>query len=378
MKILIDIRSLFSKFHSGIPEYTKNLTKNLIYFDHKNEYLFFANNFSSQEKKIISFIPQEKTINFHIPNKIFNLTAKIFSYPKIDKKINFDILLNPHFNLLPLLNYEKQIITIHDLSFIFFKEFFTFKKNLWHFFQNVKEQCKKSGLILTVSDFTKKTIISTFKINEEKIKKVYPGINNVYRRLDKNNEELKNFALQYKINFPFILNVATIEPRKNHLGLIKAFELLKTKKSFKDHKLILVGNYGWKYKEIKKMIKRNKDIIIFNNFNYKNMLFLYNLAEVFVFPSFFEGFGFPPLEAQKCGLPVIASNRTSLPEILQESAILIDPYKILDLASAIEFTLNNNKIKNELILKGLKNSARFDCGKTTQNILNIFENYGKK
>jgi len=376
MKIVIDTRSLQINFISGIPEYTKNLIENLIEIDKENEYIFFVNHFSKKIKTLPHFILQKQLINFGFSNKLLNFSSKIFNFPKIDFLTKADVFLSPHFNLLAFANPSKHIMTIHDLSFVYFPEFFSLKKNIWHFFQGIKKQLKTAGKIIAVSNFTKQTIIERYKIKEEKIWQVYPGISNLFTSLDKNDENLRKFQIKYKINFPFILNVATLEPRKNHIGLIKAFKLLKTKKTFKNYKLIIVGNFGWNYKEIVKKINENKnDIILLRNVSYKDLLFLYNLADLFVYPSFFEGFGFPPLEAQKCNIPVIASNRTSLPEVLNKSAILIDPYKTFDLTCAMEFVLNNDKIKNKLIEEGKKNSLRFNWQTTAFNTLKIIKTY---
>lgn len=377
MKIVIDIRTLQSNFPSGIPEYTKNLTKQILKTDKTNEYWFFINNFYKNLNDLPDFIPSHRLINFNIPNKILNISSKLFNFPQVDILTKADIFFSPHFNLVALNDPSKHIITIHDLSFIYFPEFFSFRKNVWHFFQGIKKQLKTAGKIIAVSNFTKQTIIDEYKIPEEKIKQIYPGVSEFYRPLPKTNEDLKKFQVKYKINFPFILNVATIEPRKNHLGLIEAFRLLKTKKTFKDYRLIIAGNFGWNYKKIVQKISqnnKNNDIILFRGANYDDLLFLYNLATLFVYPSFFEGFGFPPLEAQRSGLPVVASNRTSLPEILNQSAILIDPYKVYELASAMEFVLNHNQIKIKLIEDGKKNSLRFNWQTTALHTLKTIQN----
>lgn len=378
MTIFFDARPLLSKIKSGIPEYAKNLTKAIIELNQIKNYqlLFFANNYHN--KNISShLISPKQVINFRFSNKLFILSNFLFSLPKIDKMVPADIFYSFHFDILSLSSPQKRILTVHDLSFLYFPEFFNWKINIWHKVQKLKKQLQEAGQIITVSNFTKNTILERYKIDEDRIKVIYPGISSTYFKLNKDDPTLKVFQKTKKIDYPFILNVSTIEPRKNHLGLFEAFRLLKTKKKFKDFKLVIVGEKGWKYKDIIKYVfehRLEKEIIFWGKAKEEELLYLYNLSTVFVFPSFFEGFGFPPLEAQSCGTPVISSSRTSLPEVLGDSAVFVDPYKVYDLENALEEVILNENLREGLIEKGLKNVVKFKWETTAQEVFRVIEN----
>lgn len=378
MKIFFDVRPIFSPITSGIPQYVRHLTKELIKQKKPDyEYLFFVNSFRSYKSEMPELNGFQK-INFGISNRILTLSTFLFSFPKIDKLVKADVFYSFHFDNLSLLNKNSRILTIHDLSFLYFPHFFNLKRNVWHHFQNVEKQIKEAGKIITVSHFSKETILEKFKIKEEKVEVVYPGVSSFFRKINKDDEGLKNFIREKNINYPFILNVSTIEPRKNHLGLIKAFKMLKTKKTFSDLKLIIVGGKGWKYKEIFKYVEKNDlkdDVIFWGEAKNEELLYLYNLASLFVYPSFFEGFGFPPLEAQAIGVPVLSSSRTSLKEVLGDGALFFDPFKIYEIEEALEVGMLNTSLREELIEKGFQNVVKFKWEKTAQNILEIIENF---
>jgi glycosyltransferase involved in cell wall biosynthesis len=379
MKICIDIRSIFSKIKSGVPLYTENLIKELIKINKiqkRNEFLFFINSFKKQN--IPDFLEKEKTVNFYIPNRILNVIGYFFSFPKIDRIIDADIFYSTHMDIFPLADEKKHILNIYDISFLYFPEFFSIKKRIWQKAQKIEKQIKYARKIITPSEFTKKTIIDFYKINENKIEVVYPGISDLYQKIE-NENDLKKFKESFGINFPFILSVGTIEPRKNYPEIIEALKLIKTKKRFSDYKLIIVGAIGWKYKNILKMASQKSvknDIIFWGRGKDEELLYLYNLADLFIYPSFFEGFGFPPLEAQICGTPVIASNRSSLPEVLAKSALLVDPYKVYELADTICEILDNEKIRKNLIASGYQNSSKFKWNEAATKILKIIEENG--
>jgi len=173
-----------------------------------------------------------------------------------------------------------------------------------------------------------------------------------------------------------LLYVGALEPRKNISGIIKAFNLLKQNSAFNDLELFIVGPKGWLYNMIFKEARRSphaSDIRFWGSASLSEILYLYNCASAFVYPSFFEGFGFPPLEAQACSLPVIASNRASLPEILGNSALLIDPWRTDEMVMAIEAVLTDNTLRDLLIERGLQNVKRFDWNKTAEELIDVFK-----
>jgi len=379
MRIFIDIRSLDTKQITGVPEYVRLLIEHLLREAPREQYTFFANSFSHRlEKTDLLQRQRGDWINFGIPNRIFDLTHHFLNFPKIDSLIPADVFYSPQFNILSFKEPSRHILTIHDISFVHYPEFFSRRKRLWHWQQNWRKQMETAGQIITNADYTREDIINTLKLNEKKVKRVYAGINPFYKKLPKDDVGLVRFRNDKGLTRPFLLSVGTLEPRKNIIATIQAFNRLKQSVAFGDLELIIVGSYGWLYDKILNEAKCSpwaNSIRIWGRATPQETLYLYNLASVFVFPSFLEGIGFPPLEAQACGLPVVASNRSSLPEMLGNSALLADPWKIGEIALATEGIMKDFKLRNELIMKGFKNTERFKWQNTAKEMINIFKNH---
>jgi len=189
-------------------------------------------------------------------------------------------------------------------------------------------------------------------------------------RFVRTSAEVRQNKVRPLIPEKFILYFGTIEPRKNLIGLIKAFELLKDKSI----KLVIAGTKGWLYQDIFKIAsqsKRKKDIIFTGFVKEEDKPYLYNLAQSFVYPSFFEGFGFPPLEAMACGIPTIVSANSSLPEVVGDAALMVNPKNIDELAWAMEESLVNNQLRERLIKKGLTQAQKFSWQRCAQQTLKV-------
>ncbi len=375
MKILIDLRCLLNNSFGGIQKYAEEFIKNILDIDKKNEYILFENSLTGSKKHF----KNTKIVNFNIPNKIFDSLAKLGLIGSIDKLVKADLIYSPHFNYLKVSN-AKRIITIHDLSFIHYPSFFNLKQNLWHKFQNIKSQADVSEIVITNSEFTKQDIVNILKIPKEKIKVIYPGISDDLKPISENDPSLISFKQKYKINYPFLLYLGTIEPRKNINSIIKSFNLLKKDNKFSELKLILAGNKGWLYKNIENEAKKSeyrKDIIFWGRVLEEEKIFLYNLCECFIYPSFFEGFGFPPLEAEKCGAPTIVSDRASLKET-NPNAPKINPWKPEELKEAIGNVLEDKNYREELRRLGIQNAKKFSWRLSAIKLIEIFETYGSK
>jgi len=376
MKILIDLRVLARSQFSGITEYTKFLINHLLSSDKKNEYLLFYNGY----KKIPlpdEWInkPQVKIIDSSVPNRLWSFSNKIFGLPKIDKKIKADIFFSPHFNILSLKEPRKRVFTFHDLSFVHYPNFFSNRDNFWHWLQDYRRQAQTAGHLIAVSDFTRQDLIDNLSIPPERITRIYSGINPFYKKLSGEDENLKKFRKIHNLENPFLFYLGVIEPRKNITAIIRAFNILKTEKEFKNLQLVIAGPKGWLYEKIFKEAKNSKfqeEIIFWGPASLGEALYLYNSAEVFVYPSFFEGFGFPPLEAQACGLPVITSTRSSLPEVMGDSALMVDPWRIDDLTLVIKNFLIDQATRRRFQAAGFSNIRRFDWAKTARETIGVF------
>lgn len=366
------------KHYSGVSEYTLNLLREIFKQDKKNKYKLFYNSWHDVSNRIPEFnYPNVKVVATNYSNKILNyILFKFFNWPKIDKKLGrVDLMFMPHFNFIALSDKCKKVITVHDLSFMRHPHYFSVRHNFWQKNINLKKFLPQFDKIITVSDHTRRDVRELCDIEEKNIKTVYSGISKEYTPVDKNNPRLQAVEQKYKLPKNFILYLGNLEPRKNIEGIIQAYELFRKNKGA-SWQLVIAGAKSWKYNNIYELAQASKfrdDILFINYVDAEDKVYLYNLAEIFIFPSFYEGFGFPPLEAAACGAPVIASNTSSLSEILDNAAILVDPYKIDEIAQAMTELIRDEKLREQLSSAGLKKAKQYDWKKTAQEVLEIFE-----
>ncbi len=366
MKIGFDIRCLMNKNYSGVSYYTFNLLKAIFALDKENQYLLFYN--SSKKVDLPEFNqPNVKYVGFHWPNKIFNLALNFFNEPKLDKLIGgVDIFFAPNLHFVAWSENCKKVIAVHDLSFIRFPEFFNFKMRLWHKLILGKNILGQADMITADSENTKNDLIELLKIPVGKIKVVYLGVSDEFRVLAKDDIRLENARKKYNLPEKFILYLGTLEPRKNIESIIEAYNLL----SNCDYDLVIAGGVGWKAKNIFKLAKENPKIKFIGYIEDRPAL--YNLASLFVYPSYYEGFGLPILEAMACGCPVIAGVNSSQGEVVGDAGLLVDPYNINEIKKAMEILLANNELRDDFIKRGLERAHEFTWEKTAKNILRIF------
>ncbi len=386
MKIGVDIRVLMDKYYSGVSQYTANLLSAIFELDKTSDYKLFYNSWNNLDLKLSAWNhDNSKVIGLHIPNKIFNyLFQKILMRPKIDLALGgVDVFWSPHFNFTSLSEKTKKVITVHDLSFLRYPEFFSVRKNFWHKALNIKKTLENSDVIIAVSENTKNDIVELLNIESAKIKVIYSG-NNIPVEADLNitKTDLKikaqaDFINKNNLKGRLILYLGTIEPRKNIAALIEAYNELRIKnESFSDLKLVLAGACGWKNKKIYKKWNESpykQDIIFLGYISQFERDILYRQSLVFVYPSFYEGFGFPPLEAMSQGLPVICSNVSSLPEVVGSAALMINPFKSTEITEALETIINDETFREMLIKKGYERSKLFTWEKTAKEYLEVFK-----
>jgi len=392
MKIGIDIRTLMDNNYSGVSLYTLNLVKEILKQDKENQYILYYNSGKNIDSKLPNLGDNVRVVKTKYPNKVFNyILQNIFKYPKIDKLIakdlekwrdeniitkNIDIFFSPHFNFTALSNDCTKVLTIHDLSFLKYPHFFSTRKNIWHRLLNIKKIIKNTDKIIAISGNTKKDIVNLCNVNQEHIDVIPSGISDNYKIIS-NQDKLSEIKKKYSLPEKFILHIGTIEPRKNIEGIIEAFNKL----TLDEYELVLAGGLGWKNEKIFKAYnnsKKKNKIRFLGYIDENDKSSLYNLASLFIFPSFYEGFGFPPLEAQKCGTPVIAGNISSLPEILNESALLVDPDSISSITTAMKEILMDDNLRKRLVDRGLKNVEQFNWQKTANKYIELFNSLSKK
>jgi glycosyltransferase involved in cell wall biosynthesis len=251
MNIGVDIRVLIDKEYSGVSWYTLDLLTAILTADRENQYFLYYNSFKDLSCRLPEFNQSNiKIFSTEFPNKIFNyFLQKIFHWPKFDKIFGsekIDIFWSPHINFSSFSKNCKKILTIHDISFLLYPEFFSWRKNFWHRFLGLKKLVKDADTIITISENTKRDVVEKFKISGKKVKVVYPGVNGQFNKIS--DSDLRKIKEKYTLPDNFIFNIGSFEPRKNIAGLIRAFDVAADK--LKDYCLVLAGGRGWKNKEI--------------------------------------------------------------------------------------------------------------------------------
>jgi glycosyltransferase involved in cell wall biosynthesis len=379
MNIAIDIRCLMNPNYSGVSQYTYNLLDNIFKIDKQDQYKLFYNSSQDISKNLPKFdYPNVEFYGFKYPNKLLNSAFLLLNYPEIEKMIKgTDLFFIPNLNFCALTEKTPKTLTIHDLSFERYPDFFSHKQRLWHRLLNPQKLAEQSRKIIADSLSTKNDLIDLYNLAPEKIKIIYPGINHeIYKPLEKSLPKFREIKEKYNLPEKFILYLGTVEPRKNIEGIIEAFNLAKTQNpNLADLHLVIAGGTGWKTKRIFKTASNSPFFAQIHFIGYlseSHKRYLYNLAELFIFPSFYEGFGLPVIEAQACGIPVIAGLNSSFPEVLENSAILAKPDNITEISQAINQILTIPELKQSLIQKGLINSQRFSwqtCAEETLKYL---------
>jgi len=272
-------------------------------------------------------------------------------------------------HLLPRFSSVRTVFTLHDLIFLFHPE--THKPlNRWFLTLMMPRFLRAADAVIAVSECTKRDAIRFYSIPEEKITVIYEGVSPRFRPA--NPEAVRAVREKYGLPERFILYVGTIEPRKNLTTLLEAFHhLLATR----DLRLVFVGKKGWLYEGFFRRLRELglEDRVIFTGYvPDEDLPAIYSAADLFVFPSLYEGFGLPVLEAMACGTPVVCSNTSSLPEVAGDAAILVDPTDVRALAGAMERVLTDEHLRAEIYAKGLGRARQFTWAKAAQETLKVY------
>jgi glycosyltransferase involved in cell wall biosynthesis len=272
---------------------------------------------------------------------------------------------------MPFILQSKSIVTIHDLSFKKHPNFFNFKNRLI-FFAFGKLSAEKADSIITISNSSKRDIIDFYHIDVNKIWVTYLAANEDFSNLDKNRFSI--IRKKYKIDSKYVLSIGSFEPKKNLLTLLKAFKKIISENAIEHHLVIVhkdkVGiNKAFRQLKLLGILERIKMIPYVDT---QDLPYLYALADVFVYPSIYEGFGLPVLEAMSSGVPVVCSNTSSLPEVVNDSALTFDPYDIKGLSKAILAIIKDPILRQRMIQKGTIRASQFSWDRTAAQTLMIY------
>ncbi len=362
MKIGIDIRETVNE-KAGKGYYAFHITRTLLSLDKENEYFLYTETKSDTFKNTANCTIKE------IDSKGFFWHKKVLADAYKEK---LDIFFSPTSYIIPAIHNPskiKVIMTIHDLiAFLYPKNHN--KKAVIIEKLALGRALKKVKKVLSVSENTKKDIIKNFGVKENLIEIIHNAASDSFGIIEK--DECEKFREEKNLPNEFIFSVGTLEPRKNYLTLIDAYS--KIKAHHHDIKLVIAGKKGWKSDKIFKKVddlNLKDDIIFLGYVTEEELAKIYNLAILFVYPSLYEGFGIPPLEAMKCGCPVITSNISSLPEVVGNAAILVDPYSSDDLKNAMHELLSNPSLQEDLKEKGLNQCNKFSWEISARKLLAI-------
>lgn len=367
MNIAIDLRSLSSGAISGVENYCLNLLEHLLPLDKNNRYTLFYNAFGENPMADFHFV-NSKIKRSRLPNKFLNAVLKFRLMP-LEKLVgDFDVLFLPNLNQFNIQKGKKLAITVHDLSPIITPQFYDIKRRVWHKFLDYKKSFQSADILFATSEYTKKDLVGIFNIKPEKIVVARPAVDLKVFNPEISESELREARNIYGLPGKYILFLNTIEPRKNLSGLIKAFE-----KIHNDSYLVIAGRLGWKYGNDFRLINKSKKSAKIKYIGYVQEVHkpaLIKQAAALAYPSFYEGFGFQPLEAMAIGTPVAASFVTSLPELVADAGLLGNPYNTDEMAMALDALLDNENLCNNLIHKGLNRAKETSWNKAAEIILN--------
>jgi len=371
MKIVIDGIPLISGSLGGVGYYCHNLIKYLQQVDQENNYTVIYN--KSNLKQLGFIEAQEKKVSYPYRNILGVIGPRFLYHVPLELFIgNFEIYHGTDYAFLPTCK-AKKVITVHDLVAKHFPETLT-KKNLHFQEQQIPYYARNCDRIIAVSQSTKNDLVNFLQISPDKIDVTYLAADNSYQPIGKDDPYFTIIRKKYSLPEKFILHIGTLNKRKNIPITLQAFYQLCAKGC--EHDLVLIGGKGNDYDEVMAMIVKLK---LENRVKYigyadsKDLPYLYNLADLFVHVSKLEGFGLPVLEAMQCGIPVLVSNVSSLPEIVKDAGMMANPLDVDDIVNKMEIVMQNEQLRKTLSLKGIEQAAKFSWEKTARETMEAYK-----
>ncbi|NPV88361.1 glycosyltransferase family 4 protein [Coprothermobacteraceae bacterium] len=352
---------------AGIASYTKTLIEGLLQWGSDHEYVVYANSRARLEPSILQLGTIKRV---WAPSRGSAWWEQLyFATPGSTRGL--DLIHNPH--SAPLKRCRvKQVVTVHDVIPLIEPEAFTKRNRVYWSF--VWSSLHRVDAVITVSEWSKRDIVTRLRVDPDRVNVVYPAL-----RFSPTGAEtasgVASTLTKYRIRKPYILYVGTLEPRKNVPTLLKAFKRLLEVLT-DDLQLVIVGKTGWLFQDVFRTTEELglQEKVVFTGFVPTSELpALYSSASVFVFPSLYEGFGLPPLEAMAFGVPVVVSNRASLPEVVGDAGILVDPTDPEEIAFQIKRVLEDSQLREVLGRKGLERAARFSVERLAKETLKVYE-----
>ncbi|RKD32279.1 glycosyltransferase family 4 protein [Thermohalobacter berrensis] len=376
MKIGVEIQPIL-KDKTGVGWYTQKILKNF----YNNDFNFEGYGFNFINRNNIK--DSLENINFNIKiNKLipYSIYRRVWAYIPL----TYNSLFNSKADIYHFFNYivpprikGKVIVTVYDMVYKLHPETMD-KRNFNRLDKELKRSVEKADKIITISKNSKKEIIKFLDVSEEKVEIVHPGIDIKLYNRDFNREEINKVREKYKLPEKYILYLGTLEPRKNISTIIKAYQNL-LKKYDTNIYLVIAGKKGWMYKEIFKKVKDygiEKKVIFTGYVDEEDKPLIYKMSKAFVFPSLYEGFGMPVLEAMSAGVPVITSNTSALPEVVGNAGLLVNPKSTKELTNAIIKVIEDRNSRNKMVQEGIRQSKKFSWKRSAEKLLQVYREVG--
>ncbi|MBI4591873.1 glycosyltransferase family 4 protein [Candidatus Uhrbacteria bacterium] len=390
MRVLVDIRHLSTPQPAGVGGYTKSLLHALFDIDKENEYVLLSSgkkSMPSRPSKASRVISNSGSLDFarddksnvsffHIPisNKLLNLRTLLLRHPSLNWRVRepVDLLFLPNLAIATLPTDIPTVLTVHDLSWNLYQNFYSHKMQFWHKATRPEELITQSTSIIVPSSSTRRDLQRLYSVPAEKAYVVPHGV------APRFNEKMlaSDHGVRSRLKLPkrFALFVGTIEPRKNLLTLIDGVKEYR-ERSHDDLHLVLIGGWGWRSHGIRRRLWKRDTYEWVHQIGYvdgHDLPAIYRSAQATVFPSIYEGFGLPILESMASGTPVITSHTSSMPEVGADASLYIDPYNSRDLSEALRGLLSSSSLHKQLRERGIARTREFTWEKTARQTLEVF------
>jgi glycosyltransferase involved in cell wall biosynthesis len=373
VRVALDVRK-FSDF--GVATYLRNVVRTIGRLDRTNEYFLIGN--AEQVQRQVGDLPPNFT---HLPFETGDVTPRLYlEFRRVIKHINCDLIHVPHTFWRPLPVSCPYIMTVHDLlDYMYRAKARTGVGRIMHFYLT-RQVMQKAARLLAVSNFTKQDLQRFFQIREKKIEVIYNALDEGLALGHTTTEERQTIVERYQVNTPFILYAGRISPHKNVARIIESFSALKTELAkdgrYPDLKLIIIGDEVSKHPDLRRAVIRagmQNDVRFLGFVPIDVLRIFYDAAKVFVFPSLYEGFGLPPLEAMAHGTPVVTSNGSALPEVVGNAALLVNPENIFEISRALYRSLTDTELRARMKEAGMIQSQRFSWEASVRNMISVYE-----
>jgi glycosyltransferase involved in cell wall biosynthesis len=377
VKVAIDIRRM-TEF--GVGTYIRNVVRTLGRLDHENKYFLFG---SSDKVEEIGSLPS----NFHsVPLTAPERSVKGYREFRVAvKRLECNLVHIPNLFSVPRNLPSAYVMTVHDM--LDHMSWAHGQNGFWRslHFQLTKRTLSGAARIFAVSNFTKSEIVKLFEIPAERIEVVYNAIDERFLRGHATAADRELIAQRYQVTYPFLLYAGRISPHKNVARMIEAFSALKTElekdQEYPDLKLIIIGDDLSGNLELRRTVVRSgvqNDVRFLGFVPIEVLRIFYDEAKVFVFPSLYEGFGLPPLEAMAHGTPVVTSNVTSLPEVVGNAAVLVNPENVFEIMRALHKVLLDQALRERMKERSYQQASKFSWEESVRRILDVYLEVGKR